>query len=256
MALKTLQPGFMPLGQFDAVDSELTSFLGGECCALTYVTTESQPGVSQSGIDQAAYDQFDGYINVSASFKRPAVSKNFNGTVLDGYKRPLCLSDDGITGYGTLFGVILGGTVGQTSYGATSSIPASAKLGPHTAAASGKITMWDKPGMYAVSLDATDTTSSTGLQPTNTSLVGGDKLYFTTAGLLTPNASASIVTGLNGVGVVVAHLIEFNTNGSLVTTPNYLVAALNSPSGNVSSQQPRAFAYATIYFDPPMGNSF
>jgi hypothetical protein len=37
-----------------------------------------------------------------------------------------------------------------------------------------------------------------------------------------------------------------------VTTPNYLVAALNSPSGNVSSVGPRTFAFAVIYFNPPV----
>jgi hypothetical protein len=239
MSLKLLQPGTQPLGQFDCADAELTSFKGGEVCTFKYVTTSGQPGVTQAGTDQAAYDVFDGYINASGTFKRPAVTKTFAATSMTA--RPLMLSDDGITGYGTLFGSVVGGAVGQSV--------TSAGLGPHTAVGSGKMTCWDKPGLYAVSLDAVDTTPSTGLLPGNTSLVGGDALGFTTAGLLTPTATGAPVTN-GGLAVVVARLVEFNTNQSLVTTPNYLVAALNSPSGNVSSVQPRAFQFATIYFAP------
>ena len=241
MSLKLLQPGIQPLGQFDVVDSELTSFKGGEICSFTYLATENPPGVHSSGVDTAAYDVFDGY--ATTTLKRPAVSKNWNGTVLASTSRPLFLSDDGIAGYGTLFGTVVGGTVGQVSYGPSSTVAAANLLGPHTATGSGKMTLWDKPGLYAVSLDAVDTTASTGLVPTNTSLVGGDTLYFTSAGLLTPTSGSAVSSS-----VTVGHLVEFNTNGSLVTTPNYLVAALNSPSGTVA--QPRAFAFATIYFAP------
>jgi hypothetical protein len=239
MSLKLLQPGIQPLGQFDVVDSELASFKGGEVCTFKYVTTNSQPGVTTSGLDQAAYDVFDGYVNNGTNFVRPAVTKTFTS----GSTRPLFLSDDGILGYGTLFGAIVGGTVGQQVNGPNSYT--GAVLGPHTSTGSGKMTLWDKPGLYAVSLDAVDSNATTGLQPTNTSLVGGDALYFTSSGLLTPTQT-SAVSG----SPVVARFIEFNTNQSLVTTPNYLVAALNSPSGNVSSVQARAFTYATISFNP------
>jgi hypothetical protein len=244
MSLKLLQPGVQPLGQFDGVDSEVLTFKGGEICTFSYVTTSGQPGVTTPGLDQAAYDQFDGYVNVSGTFKRPAVTKTFAATSM--VARPLMLADDGIAGYGTLFGSVVGGAVGQQVSGG-------AVLGPHTATGSGKMTCWDKPGLYAVSLDAVNTAATTGLQPTNTSLVGGDVLGLTTAGLLTPTATgtgagAPVTNG--GNAVVVGRLVEFNTNQSLVTTPNYLVAALNSPSGNVSSERPRAFQFATIYFAP------
>lgn len=249
MALKLLQPGTQPLGQFDGVDAEVLTFKGGEICTFSYVTTSGQPGVTTAGQDQGAYDVFDGYINVSGTFKRPAITKTFAATSMT--KRPLMLSDDGISGYGTLFGSVVGGAVGQVVTGG-------AVLGPHTATGSGKMTCWDKPGLYAVSLDAVDTTASTGLVPGNTSLVGSDLLGFTTAGLLTPSATGAPVTFVPNGGsgqqpVVVGRLVEFNTSQSLVTTPNYLVAALNSPSGNVSSVQPRAFQFATIYFAPPTG---
>jgi hypothetical protein len=246
MALKLLQPGIQPLGQFDGLDSDVLTLKGGEIVSFCGVTTSGQPGVTSPGLDQGAYDVFDGYVGTSA-FKRPAVTRKFDGTNLPvaGTSRPLMLSDDGITGYGTLFGSVVGGAVGQQVNGPTSFT--GAILGPHTATGSGKVTCWDKPGLYAVSLDAVDTTASTGLIPSNSTLTVGSSLSFTVTGLLTPLSGGSPVSS----NTVVGHLVEFNTNQSLVTTPNYLVAALNSPSGNVSSAQPRAFQFATIYFAPP-----
>lgn len=229
MALKPLQSGNQPLGQFDGLDTEVLTLKGGE--VVTLVATAVPPG------DKAAADSFDGYVNTSSSAKRPVVTKT-----LDAYVRPLMLADEGISGYGTLFGTVVGGTVGQVVTGGT-------VLGPHSATGSGKVTCWEKPGLYAVSLDACDTNATTGLQPTNTTIAVGSALYYTTAGLLTPN-SAAAPAGLSGAATVVGRFIDFETNGSLVTTPNRLVAALNSPSGLVSSLGPRQFAFATFYFNP------
>ena len=262
MALKLLQPGIQPLGQFDGLDSDVLTMKGGEVVSFTSVTTNGQPGVTTPGLDQGAYDVFDGYVNESGTLKRPAVTRRWDGVFLPAtgvYSstlggRPLMLSDEGILGYGTLFGAVVGGTIGQQVNGPYSYT--GAVLGPHTATGSGKTTCWDKPGLYAVSLDACDTNASIGLQPTNTTLIVGAALGFTgssgvgTGGLLTPWAGANNAAGAN-TGPIVARLVEFNTNQSLVTTPNYLVAALNSPSGNVSSVGPRAFQFATIYFAPP-----
>lgn len=251
MALKLLQPGIQPLGQFDGLDSEVLTLKGGEVVTLAPVTTSGQPGVSGSGNDAAAFDVFDGYVNVAGTFKRPAVTKTIPSNAVT---RPLFLSDDGIAGYGTLFGAVVGGTVGQQVNNPSSYTYTGALLGPHTSTGSGKTTCWDKPGLYAVSLDAVDTTASTGLVPTNTAngLNVGSALYTTVGGLLTPNAAVSAGGASLGSGPVVGRFVEFNTNQALVTTPNYLVAALNSPSGNVSSVQPRAFQFATFYFAPPI----
>lgn len=255
MALKLLQPGIQPLGQFDGLDIDVLTLKGGEVVSFAQVVTAGQPGVTTPGNDQAAYDVFDGYVNEGGTFKRPAVSRlwgSLSTLTSTATQRPLMLSDEGILGYGTLFGAVVGGTVGQQVNGPTTYT--GAVLGPHTATGSGKCTCWDKPGLYAVSLDAVDTNVTGGLVPTNTGLTVGTALSFTastglgTGGLLTPQAgTGSIpVTGTPLVG----HLVEFNTNQSLVTTPNFLVAALNSPSGNISSVGPRAFQFATIYFAP------
>ena len=146
---------------------------------------------------------FDGYVNVGGSpavFKRPAVTRlwGYGGYLSDGYARPIMLADEGIIGYGTLFGAVVGGTVGQQVNGPTTYT--GAVLGPHTATGSGKVTCWDKPGLYAVSLDAVDTTASVGFQPTNTTLtVGACLISFTvstglgTGGLLTPFNGANAI---------------------------------------------------------------
>jgi hypothetical protein len=239
MSLKLLQPGQQPLGQFDGLDSEALTLKGGEVVTFTAVAAPAQPGVYSSG-DKAAYDVFDGYVNPSGTASRPAVTKTLVGT-----SRPLMLADEGINGYGTLFGAVVGGTIGQQVNGPNTYT--GAVLGPHTATGSGKVTCWDKQGLYAVSLDACDTNASTGLQPTNTTLTVGSALSFTSQGLLTPNSGGSKVSGAPVVGT----LVEFTTNGSLVTTPSSLVAALNSPSGTVAG--PRSFAFAVFTFNPPIG---
>jgi len=234
MALKLLQSGNQPLGQFDGLDTQVLSLKGGEVVTFGSV-------LATTATDSAAKDSFDGYVGPTA-VNRVVVRLPTAGT-----ERPLMLADEGISGYGTLFGSVVGGTVGQTSFGPLSTIPAAAKLGPHTATGSGKVTCWEKPGLYAVSLDACDTTVTTGLQPSNGALATGAALYVTSTGLLTPT-SASALGG--NTASLCGRFVDFETNGSLVTTPNRLVAALNSPSGIVSSVVASTYAFATFYFNP------
>lgn len=219
MSLKLLQPGVQPLGQFDGLDGEYLTLKGGEVVTFVSINTA----------DKAAKDVFDGYANPD---KRTVVTKTIAAT-----SRPLMLADEGVSGYGTLFGSVVGGVVGQLTTGTV--------LGPHTATGSGKVTCWEKPGLYAVSLDAVDTTASTGLVPTNTTLDAGDPLYVTTAGLLTPT-SASAAGG--GTGTLCGRFVEFQTSGSLVTSSNHMVTALNSPSG--SAAPTKTYSFAVIYFNP------
>ena len=239
MALKLLQPGTQPLGQFDGLDSEVLTLKGGEICTFTAVF------FPPTGTDKASADVFnDGYLFPSGGQKRVAVTRNVATTA-----RSLMLADEGILGYGTLFGSVVGGTIGQQMNGPYSYT--GAILGPHTATGSGKVTLWEKPGLYAVSLDAVDTNSD-GLNPSNTSLLPGQALTYIPSssapygGLLTPTGS----TAAAGNTTVVGRLIDFETNGSLVTTPNKLVAALNSPSGSVSSVGPLGLQFVTFYFNP------
>ncbi len=211
MALRIFNNTGNPVGQFDGYDTEVTTFKGGEVCTLVGVAI---------GNDKSAADvEFDGdgYVLAPSQVKRPVVTK-----VIGNLSSPLFLADDGISKYGTLFGSVVGGTVGQVVTGG-------AVLGPHTATGSGKITLWNNPGVYGVTLDAVDTsTGGNGLIPSNTTLTVGTQLFSTTAGLLTKDGTLS--------NIKVGRLIEFMTDNSLVTTPNNLVAALNSPAGNVPVQ--------------------
>ena len=221
MALKLLQSGNQPLGQFDALDSQTTAVLGGEVAQFTYVSITA-------GTDDAAADVADGYL--AAANTRAAAT-----TTLVGGVRPRFLVDEGTSGYGTLFGEIVGSNTGLVSTGGT-------VLGPHTATGSGKWTLWDKPGMYAVTLDAVDTTLNSGLVPTNPALAGNDALYATAAGLLTPTVGSAVDS------LILGRFIEFAPNGSLVTTPASLTQALNSPTG--SSAPGAQFDQAVFYWHP------
>ena len=218
MALKLLQSHVSPLGQFDVLDTELASFKGGEVCTLRSVTYK--------GTDTNTPDVNDGYSGVTSK-ARPAVTL----TLVSG-NRPLFLADEGTSGYGTLFGQVVGGTGGQVVTGAN--------LGPHTAVASGKMTLWNEPGLYGVTLDAVDATSGTGLVPTNTTLAIGDPIYATAAGKLTPDTSKRFEN------YVVARFVEFATTGSLVTTGAGAVApGVIAAAGGFS-----AFTQAVVHFFP------
>jgi hypothetical protein len=140
--LKLLQPGIEPLGQFDVDDEAVALVVGGEVGVfggLDFIT------------DGYAADVFPG--------QGPAVQINLDlATAGELYG----LIDEGTTGggpdssnaYGTLFGQIIGGTVGRgTGIGA---LPASGTVvvGPSTMFGSGKATLWTKPGLYGVTRDA------------------------------------------------------------------------------------------------------
>lgn len=221
MALELVQAGIQPLGQFDGYDALVPFVVGGEVGTLIGIATGQ-------AVDHSAYDASgaDGYVGGGAAPTRPVVT-----FVLASGSRPLFLLDDGVAGYGTMFGSVLGGTTGQ--------IYAGAVLGPSTATGSGKITCWDKPGTYAVTLNAADTAAD-GLVPTNAALAVGAALYATVIGRLTPAAARSFEPGL-----VIGRLINFETlkGGSLVNTPTFLVS--NALALNM--------VRAVVYFAPPIG---
>jgi hypothetical protein len=228
MALELVQPGIQPLGQFDGHDDYYLTVKGGEVGTIVGVALAA---------DSGSADVDDGYAVGGA--QRPVIT-----SALTSGDRPLGLIDDGLWGYGTLFGSVIGGIAGQVSYG-LGQVPAQ-QLGPHTATASGKLTFWDKPGTYAVTLDAVDTNVTSGLHPQNPTLGIGDALYATAAGLLTPNSGSAFEA------VEVGYFLNFEPwkGGSLVTTPVNLVSAANSPVGQ-GQPQSLALQRALIHFNPP-----
>lgn len=230
MALELVQGTVQPLGQFDGYDAIATSVRGGEVGTIIGVLVGTDVAVPDA-------DGRDGYVGAPPNHTRPMITTQLDTPGL----RPLGLIDDGNeNGYGTMFGSVLGGTGGQQVTGG-------AVLGPHTATGSGKLTLWDKAGTYAVTLDAVDTDPAAGLVPTNTGLAVGDALYATTAGLLTPDIAKQFDTAPIG------RLLNFETlkGGTLVNTPLFLVSAVNSPVGAGQPQQLQ-MTRALIYFDPPI----
>lgn len=202
MALKPLS-AIRPLGQFDMLDTD-SEIKGGEIGTLTVASR------TNTASEKAAADVLDGYTNDGSTIQRAAVTH----TLASDNVRPLWLLDEGKTGYGTLFGQVIGTAAGLTTSGTN--------LGPHSGAASGKVTCWDKPGVFGVTLDAVDTAAANGLTATNVSLAPGDALYATSAGLLTPTISKTP----GGAGPVVARFVEFETTAvTLVKTPASLVGA-------------------------------
>ena len=242
MALVLLQPGIEPFGQYDAVDGYTTTILGGEVCTFTSVSVAT---------DKAAADALDGYLAPGTS--RAALTTNLPAGAVTTGVGPWMLTDDGTANYGTLFGVVVGGTVGQVASGGYSPgngglIGGGTVLGPHTALASGKWTAWDKPGLYGVTLDAVDALTIT---PLSGSLAPGAILQAFAGNQVGKVPGQLTTSGGAAASATMARFIEFRTRGSLVTTPNRLVSALNSPSSTVSGTLANTMYMAVIHFQPP-----
>jgi hypothetical protein len=232
MAL-VLHNTYSPLGQFDGYTGETLTFKGGEIATLASMPW---PAAGAQDVDD------DGYVQWGLPVGRavPGVTR----ALLSATSRPIFLTDDGIQNYGTLFGAVVGGAVGSQVNGPGSYT--GAVLGPHTATGSGKISLWGNSGLFGTTLDAVDTAAN-GLIPNSTALMQvGIGITYTSTGLLTPAVGGNAIAGSPPI---VARLASFETNGSLVTTPGSLVAALNSPSGDVTSVKPNTFYQAVYWFN-------
>lgn len=208
MALYLLQPGLQPLGQFDFLDSDLAALQGGKLGALDEASREN------SASEKAAADARDGYVADQVDAGDPAASRAVL-RLADTGSEPndaFYLLDDGTTGYGTLFGELIGNPVGLSTTTASGGLA----LGPSTAQGSGKCTAWDKPGLYAVSTDVLDA-DVLGAGNLNDTPLPGELLYrgSTTAQMTRASTSSDKV----------ALFVELRGNGSLVTTPGKLVGA-------------------------------
>ncbi len=201
MALFPLNPGLMPLGQFDCLDSDIASVTGGEVMTFGLVT-------HGTSTDKAASDATDGYAyDAVATIKNRALAKLATAASSVNF-----LADDGLAGYGTMFGETIGTYAGLTVTGTN--------LGPHTAAASGKVTLWDKPGLYEVSTSSLASDFVSVLAGSGTGIAPGTVLGHTNVGKLA-HASCTAVAPVASSGV--ATFVEFSSGGSLVTTPARLV---------------------------------
>lgn len=161
MALHILQPGLRPMGQFDLEGSQTVT--GGEIGVLTYDTDTGAVAQDRAAADalnvgplatQAVAAAIGDKIHVQLG--QPALADDGGNTadsaeLVSGFR---FLLDEGVSQYGTLFGAAIGGTAGQgVTFGLSESGSVLANLGPNTSFASGKVTCWHAPGLYAVSGD-------------------------------------------------------------------------------------------------------
>lgn len=187
MALILRHPGNEPLGEFDILDSEAASILGGEIGTFDGTLRDSA-----GGTDLHAFD-VDGYVEGAQPFR--TVIRRANDTDAG----PFLILDDGTTGYGTLFGSLIGATAGHTTEQSGAVV-----LGPSTLRGSGKVTAWDKPGLYMVTTDVLDTAN-----PPTAATVAGTALYSNAIGQWT------LTTG----GALVGRFVEWQNGDSYVNTP-------------------------------------
>lgn len=206
MALFLLNPGLNPLGTFDLLDTDQASVLGGEVMVL------DEASRTVTSTEKAAHDVFDGYVADAVDTGDPTATRvvaRIADEASETYN-VFYLADEGTTHYGVMFGSVIGGPAGLGTTGTN--------LGPHTATGSGKVTLWDKPGLYAVSLDAisADVVPTTSGNLYDTPLPGTVLYRETLTGKL---------CRATGTSDKVAVFVELTSNGSLVTTPAKLVGA-------------------------------
>ena len=199
-----LQPGIQPLGQFDMKDSNIDSVKGGEVAAFEEL------------------DPTDGY---AADVKRPgpqvqlvlgqAEDPDSGGRVAWGLVDEGSSAGLGGRGYGTMFGQIIGTTVGQgTGIGAMSTSGA-VVVGPSTMRGSGKATLWTKPGLYGVTQDAWATIAYSGCV-INESVHGED--------------GTGKLQGSAGDGRWIGYFLGASEDTSFVSTPAYYAGATTTVS--------------------------
>lgn len=200
MALFPANPGLYPVS-YDLSDAvSLASITGGEVGTLTTRTRVN------GATEKAAADVLDGY-----SYATPGTRAAMT-LATTAAQFPLFLLDEGTAGYGTMLGQVIGVPVGLSTTGTDA--------GPHSAAASGKATAWDKPGLYVVTVDSLATDFVSTLLAGTAGLVPGASLGFNASSKLAHGACSGAVAASG-----VAHFVEFESAPSLVTTPGHLVGA-------------------------------
>ena len=219
MALFILQPGIEPLGQFDVLDTDAANIVGG------LIGTLDETSRVLTSTETAKADVFDGYVadkvsEGSNTAYRPVIriadtDGGSGGTASGDDSVAMFLMDEGIANYGTLFGSVIG------MYNVSGTA-----VGPSTLTGSGKVTCWDKPGLYAVSFEAcysNKNVTNGALEAGQDTPLPGDILYrHGTTGKITRYANTHASNAhFNKIGVYVEHADK----ASLVTTPAQLVGA-------------------------------
>tara|TARA_X000000950_G_scaffold177936_1_gene215971 strand:- start:714 stop:1412 length:699 start_codon:yes stop_codon:yes gene_type:complete len=209
MALKLLNPGLRPLGQFDLHDG--VALLGGEYVELQ--TFDPEPAVGAGAGEGYAAD-VGAMLTANAqsiAFNTPAFRSNpTTARILGG------LADEGTNEYGTLFGQIVGSTAGRgTVFLGAGAGGAAITAGPASHIASGKVTVFDKEGLYGISGPG-----GSAAQLTTDAPAPNATLFATTGGVLTDTDPLDgqgvdpVVNATGQVGIYVATV----SDTSLVST--------------------------------------
>lgn len=212
MALLILQPGIQPLGQFD-LDDDSSGPVGGEVGVLAALDTTT-----------------DGYA-ADAGDVGPQLQVELDSLATGGTNASIFgLVDEGDTGYGTLFGTAIGGTVGQgTGVGsAAGAVRGVVVMGPNSSFASGKCTLWTKPGLYGATEDAFAAGSGAGFALNDG--LDGTVADGTSDGLLMAAGGATTTAALFAGAVNDASLVSTtNTAAGVATTIQYNAIYLLGP---------------------------
>lgn len=209
MALKLLNPGLRPLGQFDLND-DAVALDGGEYVELqedNLVATEGY-AADVGAMAIAGANPGSGIVNFTP---KAAAAGSLGG-----------LADEGGEEYGTLFGSQIGGNTGRQTQFANG---AAVVMGPRTDAASGKVTVWHQPGLYGVSSGATgacqldaDATVVAGIVTVGIAPNTGLQAIAASTG-----ATDGDLTSTGGAGVNKALYVAASTDTSLVSTTSRAV---------------------------------
>lgn len=200
MALRTIYTNRLPVGTFDIIDTDAANVKGGEVMTLT--TADNNATASEAGAVDVL-DEADGYL-VTSSSTRPAATFATTASQF-----PLYLSDDGKDKYGPMLGGVVGGATGLN-------VVASSAIGPSTIEGSGKVTLHQEAGQYAVTIDAcaTDFQSSLGTRTLTPGQVIG---FVSSQGRLAHNRCANLVANSG-----VANFISTADDGGLVATKPFM----------------------------------
>lgn len=189
-----LQPGIEPLGQFDLEDSDHGLVVGGEVGILTDLDEES--------------DAYAGDVWHAG----PRIQIKLGDVTNDGELYGLV--DEGVAGYGTSFGTMIGGTVGQGTGFGVMSTQGTVVIGPSTVRGSGKATLWTKPGLYGVTVDAWADSAEFNALTLNADVYGSAENGTADGKLTTSAAGQQVALGLG-----------LSTDTSLVSTTNTAAGA-------------------------------
>jgi hypothetical protein len=207
-----LQPGIQPLGQFDIFDSNIDGIAGGEVAAFEtltltdgYAADVARPGplvqlkLGFAGDPAVTNERLVWGLIDEGSSGGPDFVPPGPPTIYSGNK-----------GYGTSYGKLIGGTVGQgTGFGLLGESGV-VTIGPSTMRGSGKATLWTKPGLYGVTFDAfeSDKVFDNAISGINVKLSG-------------ESGTGKLKDGITAGQVYVAYSLKGSKDTSLVSTPAY-----------------------------------